>query len=102
MESVELEITHILGRMDSLSPDAIPAWGSMSAQRMIEHLSDTLRIASGKEHFPLEVPEDKLEKMILRQYYISDEVQVKEMKDGGKIQYALHLSSILYATELFF
>jgi len=63
MGSVELEITHILGRMDSLSPDAKPLWGSMSAQRMIEHLSDSLRIASGKDHFPLEVPEEKVDKM---------------------------------------
>jgi hypothetical protein len=63
MEPVQLEITHILSRMDSLSPDAKPLWGSMSAQRMIEHLSDSLRIASGKDHFPLEVPEEKHDKM---------------------------------------
>lgn len=63
MEPVILEITHILGRMDTLNPDAKPLWGSMSAQRMIEHLTDTLRIASGKDQFPMEVPEDKLEKM---------------------------------------
>ena len=59
MEPVELEITHILGRMDSLHPDTKPVWGTMSAQRMIEHLSDTLRIASGKDQFPVVVPEDK-------------------------------------------
>ena len=39
--------------------------------------------------------------MILMQYYISDEVQVKGMKDGGKIQQTSVLNIILFAIESF-
>lgn len=63
MAFVELEITEILQLLDKLNPQAQPQWGNMSAQRMVEHLSDTIRIASGKTKFPLEIPEDRIEKM---------------------------------------
>jgi hypothetical protein len=63
MSFIETDITVIIPMMDELSADAKPLWGSMSAQRMIEHLSDTLRIASGKEQFPLAIPEDKIDRM---------------------------------------
>jgi hypothetical protein len=63
MGFVELEITEILQLLDNLKPDTAPQWGAMSAQRMVEHLTDTIKIASGKTKHPLEVPEDKIEKM---------------------------------------
>ncbi len=46
-----------------LKPNTKPQWGSMSAQRMVEHLTDTIRIATGKIPQPLLIPEDKIEKM---------------------------------------
>lgn len=64
MEFIELDITEVIQKLDKLSPTAKPAWGEMSAQRMVEHLSDTIMIASGKKKFPLEIPEDKIEKMV--------------------------------------
>lgn len=63
MSFIETDITVIIPMMDELSPDAQPLWGGMSAQRMIEHLTDTVKIASGKSQFPLEIPEDKIERM---------------------------------------
>ena len=39
--------------------------------------------------------------LIMMQYYISDEAQVKEMKDRGKIKYTSDLNNILYAAEYF-
>lgn len=63
MSFIETDITVIIPLMDELSPDAKPLWGGMSAQRMIEHLSDTIRIATGKDQFPLEIPEVKIERM---------------------------------------
>jgi hypothetical protein len=50
----------------------------MSAQRMIEHLSDSLRIASGKDQFPLEVPEEKLEKM--KAFLLSDKPMARNIE----------------------
>lgn len=63
MEFVELDISEIIQKLDKLSPDAKPLWGNMSAQRMVEHLTDTIKMASGKVKFPLEVPLDRIEKM---------------------------------------
>lgn len=64
MDFIELDITEVIQKLDKLSPNTKPAWGDMSAQRMVEHLSDTIMIASGKKKFPLEIPEDKIEKMV--------------------------------------
>jgi hypothetical protein len=37
----------LLARVARLSPDAAPAWGSMNAPRMVTHLVDALRMATG-------------------------------------------------------
>lgn len=63
MDFIELDITEVIKKLDKLSENSKPAWGNMSAQRMVEHLTDTIMIASGKKKFPLEIPEDKIEKM---------------------------------------
>lgn len=36
----------LLARLDRLSPDTTPAWGSMNAPRMLTHLVDALRMAT--------------------------------------------------------
>lgn len=58
------ELETILGYLNRLSPDDRPKWGAMSAQRMVEHLTDTLRIATGKNPQKLEIPEEKIERML--------------------------------------
>lgn len=63
MEFIEIDISEIIPKLDKLTLETKPFWGDMSAQRMVEHLTDTIKIASGKIKFPLEVPEDKIEKM---------------------------------------
>lgn len=65
MEFIELDISEIIKKMDQLTSDSAPNWGTMSAQRMVEHLSDTIKIASGKSKLPIEIPEDRIEKMQL-------------------------------------
>ena len=64
MPFIETDITEIIPLLDQLDPETKPLWGNMSAQRMIEHLSDSIRVASGKDHFPLEIPEDKIDRML--------------------------------------
>jgi len=64
MDYRDLDISEIIQKLDTLTADSKPLWGEMSAQRMVEHLTDTIKIASGKVKFPLVVPEDKIEKMI--------------------------------------
>jgi len=62
---VAAELETILAHLNRLSPDAKPLWGSMSAQRMVEHLTDMVRIATGKNPQVLQIPEDKIERMVL-------------------------------------
>jgi len=58
-----IAIESLIKTLDTLSPDAKPLWGSMSAQRMVEHLADSLKVANGKVSLPLEIPEENIPKM---------------------------------------
>jgi hypothetical protein len=40
-----------------------PLWGKMTLQQMIEHLSDSVRIASGRTVYPIVTTEENLQKM---------------------------------------
>jgi hypothetical protein len=64
MTFIELDITELIPLLDKLDPNTKPLWGNMSAQRMIEHLSDSIRVSSGKDVFPMEIPEDRIERML--------------------------------------
>jgi oxepin-CoA hydrolase/3-oxo-5,6-dehydrosuberyl-CoA semialdehyde dehydrogenase len=64
-----------LDKLDELSQDQKPSWGTMNAQRMVEHLSDMLMIASGKKPMGLAVPPDKAEK--LQRFLYSDKPMAK-------------------------
>jgi oxepin-CoA hydrolase/3-oxo-5,6-dehydrosuberyl-CoA semialdehyde dehydrogenase len=46
--------------LDLLSPDAVPLWGVMDAQQMVEHLYDFMLVSTGERTFPLSVPEEHL------------------------------------------
>lgn len=58
------DLETVINHLDRLTLDTQPQWGSMSAQRMVEHLTDSLRIATGKNPQPLLIPEDKIERML--------------------------------------
>ncbi len=49
----------ILEKLHQLDPDRQPQWGSMSAQRMVEHLSDSVRLGFVPHNFPAQIPEEK-------------------------------------------
>jgi Protein of unknown function (DUF1569) len=40
--------TAILARLDALTPTATPRWGSMTASRMLAHMSDAMRMSLGE------------------------------------------------------
>ena len=65
MQTFEFDLVYLLGKLESLETTTVPAWGEMSAQRMIEHLCDALYMSCGIGEFELEVPEDRIEKMQL-------------------------------------
>ncbi len=62
---INADIETILGVLSKLEETQKPVWGSMSAQRMVEHLTDAVRISNGKLILDLEIPEEKIEKMQL-------------------------------------
>jgi hypothetical protein len=60
---LEMDITYLVTLLDQLSPEIKAKWGRMSAQKMVEHLTDSIKISSGKLVLPLEIPEEKIAQM---------------------------------------
>ena len=61
--SYRWNLENVIETLGHLDAQMKPQWGQMSAQRMVEHLTDTLRIATGKNPQPLLIPEEKIERM---------------------------------------
>jgi hypothetical protein len=78
MEFIEPNLEVILQHLEKLSADTTPLWGEMSAQRMVEHLSDSLQMAVGKNTFPLEIPEDRIPRM--KEFLLSDKPMAKNIE----------------------
>ena len=63
MDFDNIQLEDVLKKLDNLDPNTKPSWGTMSAQRMVEHLTDTFDLALGKfGRLALEIPEDKVNK----------------------------------------
>lgn len=62
MTFIEPKIDVVLGYLNQIDQDKTPEWGTMSATRMVEHLTDTLDLALGKISVKLEIPEEKVER----------------------------------------
>ena len=63
MTSFELELEPMLVQLSTLNANTKPNWGTMSAQRMVEHLADGLYMSIGQGDFQLEIPEERIERM---------------------------------------
>lgn len=61
MQFIDPSINTIVSKLERLKETDQPLWGSMSAQRMVEHLSDSLRLACGDHDIPLQIPENKVQ-----------------------------------------
>jgi hypothetical protein len=61
--SYRWNLENVIETLNALEAKKKPVWGTMSAQRMVEHLTDTLGIANGKNPQTLLIPEDKVERM---------------------------------------
>ncbi|MFW6347579.1 MAG: DUF1569 domain-containing protein [Cyclonatronaceae bacterium] len=57
-------------KIDNLTPNSKPKWGKMTPQHMVEHLSDTMKIAIGEIDIPVYTPENQLAEM--RRFLMSD------------------------------
>lgn len=48
--------------LKSINPSAKPLWGKMNLHQMVEHMSDSIRIANGKAPHTIHTPADLLPK----------------------------------------
>ncbi|AXJ01097.1 oxepin-CoA hydrolase / 3-oxo-5,6-dehydrosuberyl-CoA semialdehyde dehydrogenase [Cyclonatronum proteinivorum] len=56
--------------IDKLQADTQPRWGKMTAQHMVEHLTSTLLLATGKNDVKVYTPQNQLAQM--RAFLMSD------------------------------
>ena len=75
---VETELEVVLPILEKLTVSTPALWGNMSAQRMVEHLVDSIRIASGENPQALLIDEEKLPSML--RLLESDKPMAKEIQ----------------------
>jgi hypothetical protein len=64
------KIDELITNIEKLDDKTIPQWGTMTAQKMVEHLINTFRISSGKLEIECFTEERKLP--ILKRFLFSD------------------------------
>ena len=76
------DLATFLGKLKHLSSDSKPEWGSMNAQQMIEHLSNSIDLSTGIIQGQLSIAEDKVERALS---FLHSE---KPFPRGFKVNYA--------------
>lgn len=69
-EKLEFLLKTFPQKLKFLAYDTKPDWGKMSVQQMVEHMSESIRNASGKLHYEVLTPEEKLP--VYRDFMLSD------------------------------
>lgn len=75
---MNLKINELLKKIEELKKDTVPQWGTMTAQKMVEHLVNTFRVSSAKIIVQCYTEERKLP--ILKRFLISDKPLPREYK----------------------
>jgi hypothetical protein len=83
MSFVTCDLESFLNILSKLEESSTPSWGSMSAQRMVEHLTDGISMSMGNGNYVLEIPEDRVAKMV--QFLDSD----KPMAQNIQVSFAM-------------
>jgi hypothetical protein len=65
MTFIPCDLEIFLSILSKLEFSTAPLWGAMTAQRMVEHLTDSINMSLAKGDFQLEVPEDRISKLVL-------------------------------------
>jgi hypothetical protein len=60
VEFLQVEFPRLAAHID---PATVPAWGKMNVQQMIEHMSDSLRIANGRDPKDCVTPVEHIPRM---------------------------------------
>ena len=83
MSFIATELTTFLEILGKLDATTQPLWGNMSAQRMVEHLTDGISMSRGIGDFKVVVPEEKAAQ--LKQFLYTD----KPMAQNIQVPFAL-------------
>lgn len=75
---VKSSLEDILPLLNKLEEDVQPNWGTLTPQEMVEHLTDTLKIASGEIKQKLHIPEEKINSM--QRFLETDKEMVKNIE----------------------
>ncbi len=78
MQFIQTDLETILAYLNQLDASTQPKWGKMSAQRMVEHLTESINMSMGQSEFGLLIPAEKIEKM--QAILASDTPMPKEFK----------------------
>lgn len=76
------DLETFLGKLNGLTADTPAEWGSMNAQQMVEHLSNSIDLSIGNIKEELTIPEEKVERAV--EVLFSD----KPFPRGFKVAYA--------------
>ncbi|TNE55457.1 MAG: DUF1569 domain-containing protein [Bacteroidetes bacterium] len=100
MEFIEPKLEQALIYLERLEPETKALWGTMNAQRMVEHLTDAIRMAQGKGDYKLEIPEDKVAKA--QAFLISDYPMPRNFQASfAPIEYSLRNEEMALAIDEF-
>jgi len=64
MNFIEPNLETALSYLTKLNAEQQPLWGTMNGQRMIEHLTDSINMASGENPQALQIEEERIPKMM--------------------------------------
>ena len=78
MSFVNCDLESFLAVLSKLEESSSPEWGNMSAQRMVEHLTDGINMSMGIGDFQLEITEDRVLKMF--QFLDSDKPMAQNIQ----------------------
>ena len=77
MSFIESHLETVLSCLDRLEENTSPAWGTMTAQRMVEHLTESLAMSMGEGDHSLITPEEKISAM--QAFLFSEKPMAKNM-----------------------
>ncbi len=72
-----MKLKELAEHINRLEEDTRPNWGKMSPQHMVEHLSMTLKIATGQLTIPCYTPDNHLARM--RDFLMSNKAMPREV-----------------------
>lgn len=100
MEYIAVDPENLLKYLNRLEPNTKAAWGTMNAQRMVEHLTEMIQMSMGIGNYTLQIAEEKIESM--QRFLDSDKPMAKNITvDFAPTNYELKHEELELAVDDF-